>query len=398
MLIGLASKNAILIVEFARELEEKGRSTIEAALEASGLRLRPIIMTSIAFIAGVVPLMLGTGAGAEVRQVLGVTVFAGMLGVTFFGLFLNPFFYVALRKLAMPSPAAKQAQACRSNLMSDSTLPQTSVRAWPRLHLALTPLAALTTPGPRRPQRDSMPASMSQRRHCPCLKPTRFSGAAWSPRCCSRWWKMRCARVTTSASLWHATNRLLRFRVSAARTAIPLYRHGGTQRPTRQYLAGAGGVAAGRDGELHDASLSAVWELDLFGRARRTVQAQQAETAATAADLAGVQVAIEAELADAYFGLRGLQVQVPVAHDNEINQADTLRLIGTLLENRRGTSFDSDRASTQLALTRARIPPLEAEAAAAGHRIAVLTGRSPAQGYLAVMSQCSPSLVTELTN
>ncbi|VFR46492.1 RND efflux system, inner membrane transporter CmeB [plant metagenome] len=111
VLIGLACKNAILIVEFARELEDKGRSTIDAALEACRLRLRPIIMTSIAFIAGVVPLMLGTGAGAEVRQVMGVTVFAGMLGVTLFGLFLTPVFYVALRKLATRKPRGDKAAA-----------------------------------------------------------------------------------------------------------------------------------------------------------------------------------------------------------------------------------------------------------------------------------------------
>ncbi|SOE47744.1 RND efflux system, inner membrane transporter CmeB [plant metagenome] len=111
VLIGLACKNAILIVEFARELEDKGRSTIDAALEACRLRLRPIIMTSIAFIAGVVPLMLGTGAGAEVRQVMGVTVFAGMLGVTLFGLFLTPVFYVALRKLAMRKSRGDKAAA-----------------------------------------------------------------------------------------------------------------------------------------------------------------------------------------------------------------------------------------------------------------------------------------------
>ncbi|VFR18319.1 RND efflux system, inner membrane transporter CmeB [plant metagenome] len=111
VLIGLACKNAILIVEFARELEDKGRSTIDAALEACRLRLRPIIMTSIAFIAGVVPLMLGTGAGAEVRQVMGVTVFAGMLGVTLFGLFLTPVFYVALRKLATRKSRGDKAAA-----------------------------------------------------------------------------------------------------------------------------------------------------------------------------------------------------------------------------------------------------------------------------------------------
>ncbi|MCA1856893.1 efflux RND transporter permease subunit [Massilia oculi] len=99
VLVGLASKNAILIVEFARELEDHGRSVFEAALEASRLRLRPILMTSIAFIMGVVPLVFSSGAGAEMRHAMGVAVFAGMLGVTFFGLFLTPLFYVLLRTL-----------------------------------------------------------------------------------------------------------------------------------------------------------------------------------------------------------------------------------------------------------------------------------------------------------
>ncbi|MGH8081676.1 MAG: efflux RND transporter permease subunit, partial [Lysobacter sp.] len=100
VLMGLACKNAILIVEFARELELQGKGIVEAALQSCRLRLRPIVMTSIAFIAGTVPLVLSHGAGAEVRSVTGITVFAGMLGVTLFGLFLTPVFYVALRKMA----------------------------------------------------------------------------------------------------------------------------------------------------------------------------------------------------------------------------------------------------------------------------------------------------------
>jgi len=113
VLVGLASKNAILIVEFARELEDHGRTILEAALEACRLRLRPILMTSIAFIMGVVPLVFSVGAGAEMRHAMGVAVFAGMLGVTFFGLFLTPVFYVLLRTLAKrlekKSPAADTA-------------------------------------------------------------------------------------------------------------------------------------------------------------------------------------------------------------------------------------------------------------------------------------------------
>lgn len=104
VLVGLACKNAILIVEFAREAEmQHGKSPLEAALEACKLRLRPIIMTSMAFILGVVPLVLATGAGAELRHATGIAVFAGMIGVTLFGLVLTPVFYVVLRKL-FPGP------------------------------------------------------------------------------------------------------------------------------------------------------------------------------------------------------------------------------------------------------------------------------------------------------
>ncbi len=99
VLVGLACKNAILIVEFARELEHHGKGTVDAAIEAARLRLRPILMTSFAFIMGVIPLVLSHGAGAEMRHAMGVAVFFGMLGVTFFGLFLTPVFYVLLRTL-----------------------------------------------------------------------------------------------------------------------------------------------------------------------------------------------------------------------------------------------------------------------------------------------------------
>ncbi|MDC7862684.1 multidrug efflux RND transporter permease subunit OqxB [Pantoea ananatis] len=110
VLMGLACKNAILIVEFARELEIQGKGITEAALEACRLRLRPIVMTSIAFIAGTIPLILGEGAGAEVRGVTGVTVFSGMLGVTLFGLFLTPVIYVTLRKLVTRKAAQQRLQ------------------------------------------------------------------------------------------------------------------------------------------------------------------------------------------------------------------------------------------------------------------------------------------------
>jgi multidrug efflux pump len=104
VLVGLASKNAILIVEFAKQLQESGKSAREATIEACRMRLRPILMTSFAFILGVVPLVLAQGAGAEMRKTLGIAVFAGMLGVTFFGIFLTPVFYYLVAGVIKPKP------------------------------------------------------------------------------------------------------------------------------------------------------------------------------------------------------------------------------------------------------------------------------------------------------
>jgi multidrug efflux pump len=113
VLVGLACKNAILIVEFAKDEQDKGKTPLEAVLEACRLRLRPILMTSFAFIMGVVPLVLSSGAGAEMRHAMGVAVFSGMLGVTFFGLLLTPVFYVLIRNYVQRKEARKAAKAQR---------------------------------------------------------------------------------------------------------------------------------------------------------------------------------------------------------------------------------------------------------------------------------------------
>jgi multidrug efflux pump len=120
VLVGLSAKNAILIVEFARELEFEGRTPVQAAIEASRLRLRPILMTSMAFIMGVVPLVLSTGAGAEMRAAMGLAVFSGMIGVTFFGIFMTPVFYVLLRRLAGNRPLVQHGEPT----MHDSVPPE----------------------------------------------------------------------------------------------------------------------------------------------------------------------------------------------------------------------------------------------------------------------------------
>ena len=115
VLVGLACKNAILIVEFAKAEEDAGKNRFDAAVEACRLRLRPILMTAFSFILGVIPLLIATGAGSEMRQALGTAVFSGMLGVTLFGLFLTPVFYVVIRRFAKSQAATVAATSSAVN-------------------------------------------------------------------------------------------------------------------------------------------------------------------------------------------------------------------------------------------------------------------------------------------
>jgi multidrug efflux pump len=123
VLAGLACKNAILIVEFARELETHGHDTVDAAITAARMRLRPILMTSFAFIMGVVPLVFSEGAGAEMRKAMGVAVFSGMIGVTFFGLALTPVFYILMRTLEKKVTGHQEPSHARTAEPEDEPAP-----------------------------------------------------------------------------------------------------------------------------------------------------------------------------------------------------------------------------------------------------------------------------------
>ena len=157
VLVGLACKNAILIVEFAKHKQDEGKSPVEAAIEASRLRLRPILMTSIAFIAGVFPLVKSHGAGAEMRQAMGVAVFAGMIGVTLFGLFLTPVFYVTLMKLGWKKKPAPGPELKGTALGSAGAT--AGVAAAALLFTVVSAKAGLLSVGPDyRPPTNSVPA------------------------------------------------------------------------------------------------------------------------------------------------------------------------------------------------------------------------------------------------
>lgn len=187
-------------------------------------------------------------------------------------------------------------------------------------------------------------------------------------------------------------------RVEQARAIARLSRHdllpsvtaGAGYTETRASAVQAPGVPREqRDGEFHEAGLDAFWELDLFGRVRRGVEASRADAQALAADLRALQVSVAAEVARAYFELRGLQEQLRVARVNADNQAASLDLVQARLDAGRGTDFDVARARGQLEFTRSRIPALEAALQATAHRLAVLNGREPA-GLLAELAGARP--------
>ncbi len=157
-----------------------------------------------------------------------------------------------------------------------------------------------------------------------------------------------------------------------ARDRIPSVTAGASYRDVRTPESGAS-----LDLARYDAGFDAVWELDFFGRVRRATEAARADSRAAAADLDAVHVAVAADVARAYFELRGLQAQLAVATENVANQTRSLELVDARLEAGRGTEFDTARQRAQLATTQARVPVLEATIAATTHRLAVLTGRQP---------------------
>ena len=157
VLVGLACKNAILIVEFAKRKQDEGMAPFDAAIEACRLRLRPILMTSIAFIAGVFPLVVARGAGAEMRQAMGIAVFSGMIGVTLFGLFLTPVFYVTLMKLGLTKK--HEATPAAKNILSGSSAAATGTVAVALLSTIISAKANWSTVGPDyQPPTNSVPA------------------------------------------------------------------------------------------------------------------------------------------------------------------------------------------------------------------------------------------------
>ena len=374
VLVGLACKNAILIVEFARAAQESGQDRVSAVIEACRLRLRPILMTSFAFVLGVVPLLIAEGPGAEMRQALGTSVFSGMLGVTFFGLVLTPVFYVVIRwfierkhrKIERQHDQQPVAQASHIVLM-----------------LVLVPallglVNGCKAVGPNYSEPIVQVPTEFANQEQPGMSTAAVEVAWWRGFQDEELNQLVAEALTDNHDIRIATARLREARALLSFTEFDRYPTVTTRESyERQRLSKAAARGADRDTEFYHFGFDASWELDFFGRVRRAIEASTADVGAAEASRRDVLVSLLAEVASNYFDLRGAQNQLAVARQNAETLQQTLELTQALLAAGRGTELDVSRAEAQLNATLAIIPPLEARIIRAAHRLGVLIGQQP---------------------
>ncbi len=360
VLIGLAAKNAILIVEFARQRESEGSSAAEAILEACRLRLRPVLMTSLAFIMGVAPLVLATGAGAEMRQAMGLAVFSGMLGVTLFGLILTPVAYHVVRTWRRPAftIVPKRLAAALGLVLSVAS---SGAACAARYEAKVSTLAA--------------PASIS-------VQGTVDSGFE------SAWWT-QFADPVLDALIEDArmANRDLRAATSRYEAARELAGASSLERlpqidatlgasRRRPSALEANGMRPGPAISSVHAGLDLTWELDLFGRLGKKHWAAAAEASASGMDARGVEVAILAQVASAYFELRGAEHELALAERLKSGIARQIATTNAMLEAGRVTRLDLLRAEQVDEELVVAVSAARHRAERARLRLATLTGRT----------------------
>ncbi len=380
VLIGLACKNAILIVEFAKhKQDEEGLSPVQAAIEACRLRLRPILMTSIAFIAGVFPLVVSKGAGAEMRQAMGVAVFSGMIGVTLFGLFLTPVFYAVLMKLGWN----KKAEASTAMPAAGAVTGTAAV-----LILGTLLLAGCASVGPdyRRPT-DSAPAAYKS------LPATNELGA-WKegkpsdalPR--GAWWELfndatlndlERRASTANQELRAAVARVEQARASArvARAELlptldanPSWRR---ERYSPNQDPSFGGIQA----DTIRVPLDVSYELDLWGRVRRSFESARADAQGSLAAMHGVLLTLHADVAQNYFFLESLDAEIATIRGQIQLRQELVRVTNSRFNGGIGNELDVARAENEQAVTEAELASLLKRRAEVENAIAILVGENP---------------------
>jgi len=345
VLVGLACKNAILIVEFAKDKHGEGMSPFEAAIEACRLRLRPILMTSIAFIAGVFPLVVAHGAGAEMRQAMGVAVFAGMIGVTLFGLFLTPVFYVTVMKLGLKKKPVVAPESKGPALGSAGAT--AGVVALVLLLTVSSATAGLLTVGPDYKQpTNSVPANYKA-----------VELGAWKegrpidnvPK--GSWWEifgdadlneLESQALKANQELKAAFARVDQARATArvARSELlptlnfepSLVR----QRISPNEQPSFGSLTA----DTISAPLDLSYEVDLWGRVRRGFQSARADAQASLAAFYNVLLTLQADVAQNYFALRALDAEIATVAGTVDLRKEQVRLVRSRFEGGIGSELD----------------------------------------------------------
>jgi outer membrane protein, multidrug efflux system len=324
-------------------------------------------MTSFAFILGVLPLFVATGAGAEMLRALGTSVLSGMLGVTFFGLFLTPVFYVIIRwfverRREKPEPSSNHV----GTLATLALVPC----------LLLLSGCMLVGPDYKTPP-TPIPAAFANQAE-EGLTTNAIETSWWRGFQDSTLDRLVAQTLANNHDLRVATARLREARALLSETTFDRYPTVTSEASyTRERLSEAVLATGDRDIELYEAGFDATWELDFFGRVRRSIEASAADVGAAEANRRDVIVSLLAEVARNYFELRGTQYRLAVARQNAENQRQTLDLTIALLEGGRGTELDTSRAEAQLTSTLASIPPLETAMKRAMYRLGVLIGQRP---------------------
>jgi NodT family efflux transporter outer membrane factor (OMF) lipoprotein len=382
VLVGLACKNAILIVEFAKRKQDEGMSPFDAAIEACRLRLRPILMTSIAFIAGVFPLVVAHGAGAEMRQAMGIAVFSGMIGVTLFGLFLTPVFYVTLMKLGWKKKSTPSLESKNSSLGSAGAVAGIAVTV---LFSTASANAGLLTVGPDyQPPTNSIPAS---------YKDAKFgdwkTGKPLDNVPKGNWWEIfgdtnlnafEAHALSANQQLKAAVARVDQARATArvARSELLPNLNFDPSFTRERYSPNANPSFGNLTANTFSTPLDLSYEIDLWGRVRRGFEGARADAQASLAEFYNVLLTLQSDVAQNYFALRSLDAEIATVTGTVDLRREQVKLVRSRYENGVGSDLEVAQAETELATTEAEAASLAQQRDELENAIAILAGENPA--------------------
>ena len=369
-LVGLSAKNAILIVEFAKLNREKGMPIFESAVDAARLRLRPILMTSFAFILGVVPLILASGAGAASKVSVGVTVFGGMIFATVFTTLAVPAFYVLIQGLSERFGGGPPAGA-RAAGRSSSRRGGRDMSARHCVAVAVLATLAGCAIGPDYERPTDLPAPVEYRGVLAAQDAESIADLPWT-------------EVFNDPELRQVIETALANNLDLKIAAARVEEFRGRARVSRSYLGpslGVSGSTSPAPGTAEDSTyslgLALNWEIDLFGRLRRANEAARAQLLATEDIQRGVVNALVADVATTWFRLREIDEEVRIIERTIESQAASLELVRALKRSGVNSAAEEMQALSQLSATRSQLPQAELTRVQTENLLRLLLGGEP---------------------